>query len=176
MSERDDEFPLSSTVIHEQQRTAVYINTRGQVVIRQDDYYYGDMYVIVSVEHVPGLVAAIESAAKSPQAGFRPLEDEPEIDLEPVAERVGDLPQSGSVIDWPDRRELIIAALTTGGKSNRHIARELGCGEATVRRIRQTLAAPPAAPPHKPTAPPAPHDASDAPIAHLFSTEKQGAA
>jgi hypothetical protein len=146
VSERDDQIPPSYVVIHEQPATSVYVNPRGQVVIRQVDYYDGDMWVAVSVEHVPALLAAIERWAGSPEAGFRPLEDEPDPEQpEATPDRTNDAlqpePASGlGNAQTPEAtHERIRAALIAGGKSNRHVARELGCSEATVRRVAAKL-------------------------------------
>ncbi len=131
----DKPYRPQDVVIHEQPETAVFVNARGQIVVRQEDYFEGDMWIIVSAEHVPALIAALEAAAASPEAGFRQLEDEPELDLEPAPERIEDVPQPEPIVDQPDRRELIRAALLAGDKSNRQIAAELNCSEATVRRV-----------------------------------------
>jgi Bacterial regulatory proteins, luxR family len=132
----DNPYRPQDVVIHEQPETAVFVNPRGQIVVRQNDYFEGD-----SAEHVLALNAAIKAAAASPEAGFRQLEEEPELELEPAPERIEDVPQPDQIVDQPDRRELIRAALLAGGKSNRQIAAELNCSEATVRRAAATLTA-----------------------------------
>jgi hypothetical protein len=164
----NDEMPESTIVIHQQLKTGVFVNARGQIVIRQTDDFQDDQWVIISVEHVPALVAAIAAAAASPEAGFRQLEDEPELDL-PEPE-----PQPKTIYTPPpDRRELIIAALQAGGQSNREIARSLNCSEATVRRVAATLVRPGC----DSGATLAPPDAADdASMTHLFSSEKEGQA
>ena len=69
-------------------------------------------------------------------------EEEPELDLEPAPERIEDVPRPETIFTPPpDRRELIRVALLAGGKSNRQIAAELNCSEATVRRAAATLTA-----------------------------------
>jgi ribosome-binding protein aMBF1 (putative translation factor) len=190
MTDRDDEIPPSCVVIHEQPRTGVFVNARGQVVIRQDDYYHGDMWVVVSVEHVPALLAAIEATAQSPAAGFHPDEEKPELDLdepEPVPKRPNDAPQSEPPFPWlseaqipQDRRERIRAALSAGGKSNRRIAHELNCSEATVRRVAATLTSSDRDSRRDSDATLgatlAPDAQDDAPPTHLFSPEKEGQA
>ena len=147
---------------------AVFVNARGQIVVRQEDYFEGDMWIIVSAEHVPALIAALEAAAASPEAGFRQLEDEPELDLEPAPERIEDVPQPEPIVDQPDRRELIRAALLAGDKSNRQIAAELNCSEATVRRVAATLGASDCDSQCDSRATLAP----DAPLTHVFEKER----
>jgi hypothetical protein len=133
----DNPYRPQDVVIHEQPETGVFVNPRGQIIVRQNDYFEGD-----SAEHVLALIAAIRAAAASPEAGFRQLEEEPELDLEPAPERIEDVPRPETIYTPPpDRRELIRVALLAGGKSNRQIAAELNCSEATVRRAAATLTA-----------------------------------
>lgn len=60
---------------------------------------------------------------------------------EPAPQPFEEAPQTEPIIDQPDRRELVGAALQTGGRSNREITRSLNCSEATVRRVATTLSA-----------------------------------
>jgi hypothetical protein len=58
----------TETFIHEQPETAVYRNSRGQVVIRQHQNwmaYDEDWYVFFSPEFVPALIAELENYLKS---------------------------------------------------------------------------------------------------------------
>jgi hypothetical protein len=124
-------------VIHEQLETCVYVDRLGRVVINQPCHGYGDDTIIaICAEHVPALLRAIEAVL--PYAGFRNEEPEPDLfDDEPQPESV---PQPETIYTPPpDRRELIRAALFAGGKSNRQIAADLNCSEATVRRVAATL-------------------------------------
>jgi hypothetical protein len=138
------EIPESTVCIHEQMKTGVFVNTGGQIVVRQEATNYGDddHWIIVSKEHVPALVAAIEAAAASPEAGFTQFEDDPDPEPEPVADAPPPAPEQPPLplLDDPEvQREQIRAALRAGDVSNRQIARDLGCSEATVRRVAATL-------------------------------------
>jgi hypothetical protein len=61
----DDRFDWSdeeNVVCHEQPRSAVYFNPRGQVVIRQQADYHAfdeDSFVFFSIENVPALIEAL---------------------------------------------------------------------------------------------------------------------
>jgi hypothetical protein len=148
VSESDDEIPASSVVIHHQAQTGVYINSRGQIVIRQIDHCFTDMYIIVSLEHVPALLAGIEAAARSPDAGFCQDTEEPDEQAAEDAPRAEpdraeqSLPLLLADTRTPEeKREAVRAALIAGVKSNRQIAADCGCSEATVRRVGATLTA-----------------------------------
>ena len=54
---RDD----SAIVIHEQPKTAVYLNGHDQVVIRQQGWPEDDAWVYVSRENLPALIRELQS-------------------------------------------------------------------------------------------------------------------
>jgi hypothetical protein len=132
----DNVFRSENVIIHEQPMTAVYLNPKGQVVIRQRDDFDGDRWVYFSAEHLAALMKALAEIA--PYAGFVPLQEKD--DDEQVVEQPPPVatPPPETARE-PDQRELIVAALRTGGKSKRQIAAEIGVSEATVRRVAATL-------------------------------------
>lgn len=173
------DIPESTICIHTQMAIGVFTNARGQIVIRQDGgNYQDDNWIAVSVEHVPALVAAIEAAV--PNAGHRRLEDDPEPASEPVAVAPQPAPEQPALplLDDPEaQREQIRDALRAGGRSKRQIARDLGCSEATVRRVAATLvrqACDSTATPVRQTHPESHHDAV---VTHpTFRTKEERAA
>jgi hypothetical protein len=134
----DDVYRSENVIIHEQPMTAVYLNPRGQVVIRQRDDFDGDRWVFFSTEHLPALMKALAEIA--PYAGFVPLQDKYDGEQE-VEQPPSVAAQPPAPAREPDQRELIVAALGAGGKSKRQIAAEIGVSEATVRRVAATLGA-----------------------------------
>jgi hypothetical protein len=132
----DNVYTSETVIIHEQPMTAVYLNPKGQVVIRQRDDFDGDRWVYFSAEHLGALIKALAEIA--PYAGFVPLQekDDDEQEVEPPPPVATPPPETARE---PDQRELIVAALRAGGKSKRQIAAEIGVSEATVRRVAATL-------------------------------------
>ena len=55
---------LGNVVLQQQMRTAVYWNTHGALVIRQEapDHWDADPLVCIRPEHVPALIAAMQKA------------------------------------------------------------------------------------------------------------------
>jgi Bacterial regulatory proteins, luxR family len=130
-------------VVNMQPETAVFLNRHGQIIVRQTDvrdpHFPGDdtdMWIIISREHVRAIVNALLEI--EPHAGLFIDEDEDQPEAEPEPE-----PSAPPLIAPPlSQRERVIAALSAGGKSNRQIAIECGCSEATVRRIAASNASP----------------------------------
>jgi hypothetical protein len=136
-------------VIERQPRTTVYINPNGQAVIRQDaaDYGEDDPFVVISPEHIEAVIAALRQTAKviaealkdDPHA-FK-LEDEPEAPSPATPPSPPRSPPPLTLAEVEKERRCSIREGLRVGRSKRSIAAELGCSEATVRRIAATLGA-----------------------------------
>ena len=137
----DDRPGKESVVIVGQPETLCYVNPFGQIVVRQRNYPEDDMWVVISVEHVAALVAAIEAAARSPGAGVIHQDDaqaELDFELPPAAPAA---PRSRSPTPL-DKRAVIKAALRENPeRSNRQIAADLGVDHKTVASVRREMKA-----------------------------------
>jgi hypothetical protein len=140
------EYRRRHVIVNAQPETAAYLNPHGQIVVRQTDVrdpgFPGDdtdMWIIISREHVRAIVNALLEL--EPHAGLVVNEDEDEDEDEDQPEPE---PSAPPLIAPPlSQRERVVAALSAGGKSNRQIAIECGCSEATVRRIAASSASEP---------------------------------
>ena len=115
-----------SVIVPEQKAVACYSNDRGNVVLRQeaDEYEERDDLIIVAPCHARTVAQALIDVAG--------------LDYDIVPRR-RDVPQ---ITDQTDRRHLIKAALVDDPtKSNREIARLVGCSDKTVGTVRAEIRA-----------------------------------